>query len=135
MLKFNLQHFAVAVTESIITDRNEITTVTSNAATADTDGLAEVFTLSNTQENMLVVIGGTGSLADGNITYSFGTGEMWNGKEITGTVTKNTEAVICVDTANCKKADGTIELTLTPAGTDKLLTDHAAYVKVIENVG
>ena len=126
---------AVAVTESIITDRNEITTVTSNAATADTDGLAEVFTLANTQADMLVVIGGTGAAADGDITYSFGTGEMWNGKEITGTVTKNTEAVICVDTANCKKADGTIELTLTPAGTDKLLTDHAAYVKVIENVG
>ena len=135
MLKFNLQHFAVAVTETNVTDRNEITTVISNAATADTDGLAEVFTIQNVQADMKVIIGGTGSLADGNITYSFGTGEMWNGKEITGTVTKNTEAVIVVDTANCKKADGTIELTLTPAGTDKLLTDHAAYVKVIENVG
>ena len=121
MLKFNLQHFAVTVTESIITDRNEITTVTSNAATVAVDGTAEVFTLANTQADMLVVIGGTGAAADGDITYSFGTGEMWNSKEITGTVTKNTEAVICVDTANSKKADGTIELTLTPAGTDKLL--------------
>lgn len=128
---------AVAVVESKITDRNEITTVTSNAATADVDALAEVFTIEVTEadDNLYVVIGGTGSLADGDITYSFGAGEMWNGKEVTGTVTKNTEAVICVDTANCKKADGTIALTLTPAATDKLLTDHAAYVKVIENVG
>lgn len=135
--KFNLQFFAVAVTESKISDRNEITAVTSNAATADVDGLAEVFTIQVTDSdpNLLVIIGGTGSLADGDITYSFGNGEFWNIKELTGTVTKNTEAVICIDTANAKQADGTLELTLTPAGTDKLLTDHAAYVKVIENVG
>lgn len=128
---------AVSVVESKITDRNEITGVTSNAATADVDALAEVFTIEvdESDDNLLIIIGGTGSLADGDITYSFGTSEMWNQKEITGTVTKNTEAVICVDTANCKQADGTIELTLTPAATDKLLTDHAAYVKVIENVG
>lgn len=126
---------AVTVTSSVIGDRNEITTVTSNAATADTDALAEVFTITNTKEDMLIVIGGTGSTADGDISYSFAAGEMWNGKVISGTVAKNTEKVICVDTANCKKADGTIALTLTPAATDKLLTDHAAYVKVIENVG
>ena len=126
---------AVTVVESKITDRNEITLVTSNAATADTDGLAEVFTLEATEDNMLIVIGGTGSSAVAGIGYLFGTGEMWNAKVISGTVTKNTEAVICVDTANCKNADGTIELTLTPNAGDKLLTDHAAYVKVIENVG
>lgn len=135
MLKFNLQHFAVAVTETVVTDRNEITTVTSNAATADVDALAEVFTIANTQADMKIIIGGTGSLADGDITYSFAASEMWNGKVLSGTVTKNTEAVIVVDTANCKQADGTVLLTLTPAATDKLLTDHAAYVKVIENVG
>jgi len=126
---------SVTVVESKITDRNEITTVTSNAATADTDGLAEVFTLENTEENMLIIIGGAGAAAVGDIAYSFGSGAMWNSKTISGTVTKNTEAVICVDTANCKKADGSIELTLTPNAGDKLLTDHAAYVKVIENVG
>jgi hypothetical protein len=126
---------AVAVVETNITDRNEITTVTSNAATADVDALAEVFTIENVQSDMKVLIGGTGAAADADITYSFGTSEMWNSKEITGTVTKNTEAVIVVDTANCKLANGTILLTLTPGATDKLLTDHAAYVKVIENVG
>ena len=109
---------AVAVVETNITDRNEITTVTSNAATADVDALAEVFTIENVQADMKVIIGGTGSLADGDITYSFGTSAMWNKKEITGTVTKNTEAVIVVDTANCKLANGTILLTLTPAEND-----------------
>jgi len=126
---------AVAVTETIITDRNEVTVVTSNAATANVDGTAEVFTLSNTKANMLIVIGGAGSAAVAGIDYSFAAGEFWNGKVLSGTIAKNTEAVLCVDTANCKQADGTIELTLTPNGGDKLLTDHAAYVKVIENVG
>ena len=123
------------VVETNITDRNEITTVVKNLATADVDALAEVFTIENVQADMKILIGGTGAAADGDITYSFGTSGMWNKKEITGTVTKNTEAVIVVDTSNCKLANGTILLTLTPAGTDKLLTDHAAYVKVIENVG
>ena len=59
---------------------------------------------------------------------------MFGQKVVTGTVTKNTEKVIVVDTGMVKKNDGTIALTLTPAGTDKLLTDHAAYVKVIESV-
>lgn len=126
---------AVTVVTSSVTDRNEITLVTSNAATADVDGTAEVFTITNLQADMKVIIGGTGSIAVAGIGYSFGTSAMWNGKEISGTVTKNTEAVIVVDTANCKLANGTILLTLTPNAGDKLLTDHAAYVKVIENVG
>ncbi len=126
---------AVTVTTTSVTDMNEITTVTSNAATADTDGLAEVFTITNLQADMKVIIGGTGSAAVAGIEYSFGTSGMWNQKEISGTVTKNTEAVIVVDTANCKLANGTILLTLTPNAGDKLLTDHAAYVKVIETVG
>ena len=126
---------AVTVVETNITDRNEITTVTSNAATADADGTAEAFTLTLDEPNALVIIGGTGSSAVAGIGYSFAAGVMNNAKAISGTVTKNTEAVICVDTANCKKADGTIVLTLTPNAGDKLLTDHAAYVKVISNVG
>lgn len=126
---------AVTVTTSTISDLNEITAVTSNAATADVDALAEVFTITNLKENMLVIIGGTGSLADGNISYSFAAGDMFSPKIVSGTVTKNTEAAILVDTALVKKSGGTILLTLTPAATDKLLTDHAAYVKVIESVG
>ena len=126
---------AVVVTETNITARNAITTVTSNPATADTDALAEVFTIETDSASLLIIIGGTGSSAVADMSYSFAVGQFWNKELITGTVTKDTEKVICVDTANCKQINGTILLTLTPGSSDKLLTDHGAYVKVIENVG
>lgn len=125
---------AVAVTGSPITDLNTITTLTSNAATADTDALAEVFTITPTKAGIkgLINIGGTGSGADGDMTYSIAAGDLWAGVAITGTVTKNTSKIIEVDTAMVLQDVGTILLTLTPAATDKLLTNHVAYVKFIE---
>jgi len=128
---------AVTVTNSKITALNTITAVTSNAATADTDALAEVFTITPTQatKSMTIIIGGTGAAADGNITASFSAGDMWGAKALGSlTVTKNTEKMIKIDSFKAMQNDGTIDLTLTPAATDKLLTDHAAYVKVIEEL-
>lgn len=125
---------AVTVTNSTFTALNTITTVTKNAATADTDSTAEVFTITPTKagKNLVVIIGGTGSAADGNITYSIAAGDLWASLAITGTVTKNTEKMLEIDTGRVLQDDGTILLTLTPASTDKLLSDHAAYVKVVE---
>lgn len=125
---------AVTVTNSTISALNTITTVTSNAATADTDALAEVFTITPTRagNKLLVVIGGTGSAADGNISYSFAAGDLHAAKAVTGTVTKNTERCIIVETGKVLQDDGKILLTLTPAATDKLKTEHSAYVKFIE---
>lgn len=125
---------AVNVTGSPITALNAIMAVTSNAATADVDGTEEVFTITPTKAGSkgLIIIGGTGSLADGNISYSIAAGDLWAGKAITGTVTKNTEKMIEIDTGMVMQDDGTILLTLDPAATDKLKTDHAAYVKFIE---
>lgn len=125
---------AVAVTGSPFLSLSTITTLTSNAATADTDALAEVFTITPTKagSKMVIIIGGTGSAADGNITASIAAGNLWNSKALSLTVTKNTEKMVQIDSANHVTSSGTILLTLTPAATDKLLTDHAAYVKVIE---
>ena len=125
---------AVTVTNSKILAFNTVTSITSNAATADTDALAEVFTITPTKagRHVLIEIGGTGSGADGDITFSIAAGDMWAGKAVTGTVTKNTTKMIQVETGNVMQNDGTIALTLTPAATDKLLTNHAAYVKVYE---
>ena len=127
---------AVTVTNSTISAFNTITAITSNAATANIDNTAEVFTITPTETTarLAVVIGGTGSGADGDITYTFAAGDFWAGQAVTGTVTKNTEKVIQVETAKVLQDDGTIALTLAPASTDKLLADHAAYVKVIELV-
>jgi len=128
---------SVTVTSSKITALNTITAVTSNAATADVDNTAEVFTITPTQatKSMTIIIGGTGAAADGNITASFSAGDMWGAKALGSlTVTKNTEKMIKIDSFKAMQNDGTIDLTLTPAATDKLLTDHAAYVKVIEEL-
>jgi len=125
---------AVTITKSTISALNTITTVTSNAATADTDALAEVFTVapSKSGTKAVLIIGGTGSGADDAMTYSIAAGDFWAGKAVTGTVTKNTEKMIEIETANVLQDDGTIAITLTPAATDKLLTNHAAYMKFIE---
>jgi hypothetical protein len=126
---------AVAVTNSTAV-LNTITTVTSNLAIADTDALAEVFTITPTKgcTKMLIIIGGTGSGADGDITYSMAASALFAAKIISGTVTKNTEKMLEIDTACVLSSTGTIVLTLTPAATDKLVTNHAAYVKLIQMV-
>ncbi len=125
---------AVTVTNSTISAFNTITAVTSNVATADTDALAEVFTITPTKSGgkFVLIIGGTGSAADGNISYSVAAGDFWASKAVTGTVTKNTEKMIQLETGNILQDDGTILVTLTPAATDKLKTDHSAYVKFIQ---
>lgn len=125
---------AVTITKSTISALNAIATVTKNLATADTDALAEVFTVtpSKAGNKFVIIIGGTGAAADGNLTYSIAAGDFSNSIAITGTVTKNTEKMIEIDTLRVKQDDGTIAITLTPAATDKLVTDHAAYIKFIE---
>lgn len=127
---------AVSAANSSITALNTPAAITKNAATADTDALAEVFTIIPTKSDgrLIIIIGGTGFDADDNITYSIAAGvSVFAGTALTGTITKNTEKAIQVETGKVLSAAGTILLTLTPAATDRLLTNHAAYVKVIES--
>ena len=127
---------AVTISKSTVTGAlmNTPITVTKNLATADTDALAEVFTVTPTEQNTVLLIGGTGSGADGDMTYSIAAGVAWAGVVVTGTITKNTEKMVPLDTAKVLSATGTIVITLTPAGTDKLVTDHAAYMKFLQLV-
>lgn len=122
------------VTNSTIAAFDTITAVTATAATVDTDGGAEVFAITPTKagHRCALIIGSTSAVPDGNITFSVAAGDFWAGVAVTGTVTKNTEKMIELETAKILQNDGTIALTLTPAGTDKLKTDHGAYVKFIE---
>lgn len=127
---------AVTVTKTTLTALNTLTTVTKNLATADTDSLAEVFTITPTKKDgkcaLLIGTLPTGT-PDGDITYSVTAGTHWAGAAISGTFTKGiAERMIQLDTAKVLSAAGTILLTLTPASTDKLVTDHAAYVKFLQ---
>ena len=125
---------ATAVTSSKIVAYDTFAAVTSIAATANTDGGEEEFTITPAKgcQSGVIIVGGTGSAADGDITYSIAAGDLWAGKALSGTITQNTTVMIQVETARVMQDDGTISLTLDPAATDKLLTDHAASVKFIE---
>lgn len=132
---------AVAVTNTTVAKHNTSysmsTGFTANAATADTDGLAEVFTITPTKAESqgLLVCKSLGASADGNITYSVAVGVngMAAGAVATGTITKNTEVAIKLD-GRYKSATGTFVVTFTPAGTDKLKTDHTFSVAFVEAV-
>lgn len=127
---------AVTVVNSTILKMNTVATGTSNLATADVDGTAEVFTITPTVgvQKLIVEIGGSGAAADADFTAAFAAGEFWASKAVSVTVTKNLIKVIQVDLGMVLRYAGTILLTLTPAGTDKLVTDHHAYVRVLELV-
>ena len=109
--------------------------LTANAATADTDALKQPYTFTPTkaESKCLMIVKGTGSAADGNITYSVAAGGTGLAKlaALTGTITKNTTQVITLD-GKYKKANGTFYVEFTPAATDKLKTDHALTVAFIE---
>ena len=123
---------AVTVTKTPIVAFNTLATVTKNLATADTDALAEVFTITPTKKDgkCVLTIGTlpTGT-PDGNITVAIAAGTHWQGAAYSATFTKGiAERDIQLETAKYLSATGTIVVTLTPASTDKLVTDHAAYM-------
>jgi len=129
---------AVTVTNSPIVAFDTVTAITSNLATADTDALAEVFTITPTAPGgkLLILFKFSNLLAtaaaDANATFSIAEGDLWASKEVTGTITKATDMMIQVETASVIKNNGTILLTLTPGAADKLKSNHAAAVVVYE---
>jgi len=129
---------AVSVVNSTLTAFNTVVATTRNVATADTDALAEVFTITPTVPDgkMIIVLDFDNlvatAAADDNATFSIAAGDFWAGVAVTGTVTKSTKKVIQVETAKVLQNDGTILLTLTPSANDKLVTNHAAAVEVYE---
>lgn len=109
--------------------------LTANAATSDTDGLKQDYDIVPTKANGkgILLCSGIGAAADGDITYSIAVGAngMAAVAAATGTIVKNTMAAIQLD-ARYVKADGKITVTFTPAGTDKLVTNHSFTCVYIE---
>lgn len=129
---------AVTVVNSTITAFNTATATTRNLATADTDALAEVFTITPTRPDgkLLIVLDFdnlvAADAAGADATFSIAAGDFWASKAVTGTITKSTKKIIQVETSNVLQNDGTILLTLTPGADDRLLLNHAAAVEVFE---
>lgn len=133
---------AVTVTGSPIVSLNTVAAATVNKATADTDALAEAFTITPTKGDgkclILVHLWAAGNTAVAAVTATIPAGEFAGKQAISFTCPKQTSAtaqslsIIEVDIGKVLKADGTFVLTLTPGASDKLLTDHAAWVAWVE---
>jgi hypothetical protein len=129
---------AVSVVNSTVVALNTVTATTRNLATADTDSLAEVFTITPTRpDGKVIIVLDLDNLvataaADADATFSIAAGDFWAGAAVTGTITKSTKKIIQVETAKVLQNDGTILLTLTPGADDKLKSNHAAAIEVFE---
>ena len=116
---------ATAVTLNTMSDLNNLKELTWTAATADTDGLAEVFTFSPTGKRFLFLVdltAGASAIAGVRVTFSAGT--LWAGQDIRENASRKKIYAIEVDTARVKGASGVVTVTLTPGTGDKLLSDH-----------
>jgi len=129
---------AVVVSNSTVVALNTVTATTRNLATADTDALAEVFTITPTRpDGKVIIVLDLDNLvataaADDDATFSIAAGDFWAGAAVTGTITKSTKKIIQVETGKVLQNDGTILLTLTPGANDKLKSNHAAAIEVFE---
>jgi hypothetical protein len=124
---------ATAVDLNTMSDLNNLKELTWTAATANTDGLAEVFTFSPTRKRFLFLVDLTaGASAEAGVTVAFSAGTLWAGQAISGSATKDKIYAIEVDTARVKGASGVVTVTLTPGTGDKLLSDHACKVMAID---
>jgi hypothetical protein len=135
MFKMDIQLFAagddMAITNTKIAALNTEQALTFMAADADTADLAQTFIYTPTGKDGKIVIGMKNTT--GTLAYSIAAGVgVFGAVAKTGTVAATSTDVIQIETGKYMLANGTIELTLTPASGTKLLTNHAAAVFAIE---
>lgn len=124
---------AVACTNMTLV-RDTVDTVEADAATADTNDLAEVFTITPAkgQDKMAIEIAVANS--HGTVVATLAAGvQYWASKALSWNCVQNKTSIMHIsDLARFMTTASTILLTLTPASGKKLLTDHTATVAVIE---
>lgn len=125
---------ATTVPVSTMTALNAVKEITYTAATADEDGLAEVFSITPTGTRGILIVdlidGTTGGAACA-VTVAAGT--HWAAKAIAaGDATQDKAYVLEVDTAKVKGALGVISVTVDPGAGDKLKSDHKCKLAYIE---
>lgn len=128
---------SVTVTNSTMSLYDTEYTVTPNAATSSVIDEVEVFTVTPTKAAHQVAITFTNATGHGAYTYSIPVGALWAGDTataFTGSIAAAAEEVIQLESGKHLNADGKYLITLTPASGKRLLTDHAAVMKVIETV-
>ena len=125
---------AVTVTNTFVTAYNTVGTITKNPATSTVAGATEVFTITPTRaEHRVVIILREVSGSAGTVSCSIAAGgyPQAPSSALTVTVAQGLLRVILLD-ALYKSASGTYVITATPASGQRLLTDHAFSMEVIE---
>ncbi len=122
----------VTVTNTSIEDFDEEAEVTVNDATEDVADTAQTFNIKPTHadyKTAIMIENGAG----GALAWSIAAGDFWAATSaLTGSVAASKREAIVLDSAKYKTDDGIIAITLTPASTKKLKTDHSASITVVE---
>ena len=125
---------AVTVTGSPIVAFNTVATVTQNAATSSVIDEVEVFTITPTKADYKGVIEFVNAAGHGAYTFSIPAGDQYGaGEALTGSIAAGETNILEVE-AGKYMTDGKYAVTLTPASGKRLLTDHAAFVNLIETL-
>lgn len=123
----------MAITNSKILTLGTVADLTYMAADADTADLAQKFIYTPTGKDNKIVIGAVVAATHGTVALSFKAGAG-----VFGTAAKSVNApqaktsIVQIETGRYMQADGTIEITATPASGKRLTTDHALKIFVIE---
>lgn len=123
----------MAITNSKIVTLGTVADLTYMAADADTADLAQKFIYTPTGKDNKIVFGAVVANTNGTVALSFKAGAG-----VFGTAAKSVNAVqnktslVQIETGRYAQADGTIEITATPASGKKLLTDHTLKIFAIE---
>ena len=128
---------SVAVTNTTLSAYDTEQAVTANAATSSVVNAVEVFTVTPTKAGHKVSILMTNAAGHGAFTWSLPVGSLWasdSATALTGSIAAGATEVIQLASGKHLSAAGTYAITLTPATGKRLLTDHAAVMKVLETV-
>lgn len=126
-----------AVVNSKLTAYDSEVVVTFSAATATAANATEIMAITPTRPGskcIILITEGGGTTDSGALGFSIGAGTSEHfgaGSAATGSVARTKTEAIVVNTARFMQS-GAIDITLTPATGDALLTDHAATVACIE---
>ncbi len=123
----------MAFTNTLIASLNTFQTVTKIVADADTANLVQKFIYTPTGRDNKIAIFLQVANTHGAVATSIKAGAGAFGLPAkTDSVAQNTTEVIQIETGRYMQADGTIELTLTPASGKKLASEHVATLYVVE---
>ena len=128
---------SVTVTATKLTAYDSEAVVTFNAATSTVANATEVMAFTPTRPGskcVIMITEGGGTTDSGALAFSVGAGtseHFGSGPAVTGSVARTTTEAIVLNSAKYMQS-GVINITLTPATGDALITDHAATVQVVE---